>query len=212
MNCCQCQGIEELFNERLVSSELDTYRRNGPNKSTRLLIQAILEHALPAGSLLDIGGGVGALQHALLEAGVSSASDVDASQAYLRAAGREAQRRGLDGRVAFFHGNFVEIADQIPPAEIVTLDRVICCYPDMQKLVDLSARRALRWYGLVFPRDDWWMVLGQRVANLFFRLQKRTFRLFTHPTQEVEAILTAGGLHRVYYTRTSIWQIVLYER
>ena len=142
MNCCQCQGIEDLFNEQLVSKELTQYRIKGPEKTTRMMIDALKTGGIQGLSLLDIGGGVGAVQHELIEAGLKHAIDVDASKSYIHAAREEATRRGIADRVSFQHGNFVDLAAQITPADIVTLDRVVCCYPDMEKLVGLSAARA----------------------------------------------------------------------
>jgi 2-polyprenyl-3-methyl-5-hydroxy-6-metoxy-1,4-benzoquinol methylase len=212
MNCCQCQGIEDLFNEKTVSKELAQYREKGPDKTTRLMIDAIKAHAIRGYALLDIGGGVGGIQHQLLDAGVDSAVDVDASQAYLQAARKEAQRRGLSDRIHFQHGNFVDLAHTIPPAEIVTLDRVICCYPDMEMMVNLSAARAKKLYGLVYPRDTWWVRAGLAVMNIYFRLRKNPFRTFAHPTKRVEALINSHGLKRHFYHRTLVWQVVVYAR
>ena len=124
------------------------------------MIDALKKQGVSGVSLLDIGGGVGAIQHGLLAAGVQNATDVDASKAYLAAARQEANRRGIADRVDFQYGNFVEMADKIEPADVVTLDRVICCYPDMEKLVSLSVERARQLYGLVYPRDTWWIKIG----------------------------------------------------
>jgi ubiquinone/menaquinone biosynthesis C-methylase UbiE len=212
MNCCQCQGIEELFNEKMVSKELDHYRAKGPDKTTRMLIDAIKAEDIRRLSLLDIGGGVGAIQHALLDAGVQNATDVDASQAYIRAAAKEAQRRGVAERVVFQHGNFIDLAAQIPPADIVTLDRVICCYPDMEKLVKLSLARAGKLYGLVYPRDTWWIKIGLRILNFIFRIQKNPYRTFVHPTQAVEAIVSSSGFKQRFYSQTLVWQVVVFSR
>jgi 2-polyprenyl-3-methyl-5-hydroxy-6-metoxy-1,4-benzoquinol methylase len=212
VNCCQCQGIEELFNDRLVEGELSRFRAQGPNKTTRILLDALQREGVQGCSLLDIGGGVGAVQYGLLEAGCQSATDVDASKAYLRAAREEAQRRGLAERISYQHGNFVDLAAQVPGADIVTLDRVICCYPDMEKLVSLSAARAQKLYGLVFPRDAWWMRIGFAIMNVIFKLQHSSFRIFPHPTQAVEALVASHGLRRVFYHRSSIWQVVVYTR
>lgn len=212
MNCCQCQGIEELFNDRLVDRELLRLRARGPSKETRMLIAALEGEGIRGYSLLDIGGGLGAVQYGLLEAGCQAATDVDASQAYLRAAREEAHRRGFADRVSYQHGNFVDLAPHIPAADIVTLDRVICCYPDMEKLVSLSAARAGKLYGLVFPRDAWWMRIGFAVMNIIFRLQRSSFRIFPHPTRAVEALVASHGLQRVFYRRSSIWQVVVYAR
>jgi SAM-dependent methyltransferase len=212
MNCCQCQGIEDLFNDQLVSKELAEYRAKGPGKTTRMLTGALEAAGVRGGSLLDIGGGVGAVQHELFAAGAQRATDVDASKAYLQAAQAEADRRGLADRVQFEHGNFVNLAPHIPPADIVTLDRVICCYPDMQHLVDLSAARAAKLYGLVYPRDTWLAKLGVWVINQLFRLQRKPFRTFVHPSQTVDAIVRSHGLRRRFAGGTLIWQVVVYSR
>ncbi len=212
MTCSQCQGIEELFSQQYVSKELSRYRKKGPDKTTRMLIHAIQEQDIQGLTLLDIGGGVGAIQHDLLDAGAQSATDVDASSAYINAAKEEAERLGLAGRVRHLHGNFVDIAEQIPSADIVTLDRVICCYPDMERLVSLSAKRARKLYGLVYPRDTWWMKAFLAIGNLLLRIRRSDYRSYSHATQAVEALVGKEGLKRRAYRQTLAWQVVVYSR
>ena len=212
MTCPCCQGYEDTFDTGTAEGDLRDYRRHGPDKTTRLLIEALKTFGIEGQSLLDIGGGVGVIQHELLKSGATSATHVDASSAYLQAAKQEAERQGHADRVHQFHGDFVALAPQIPQADIVTLEKVICCYPDMNALVGLSAARAARLYGVVFPRDTWWWKIGGRVANLFLRLQRSSFRIFVHPTDGVEAVVRRNGLERRYYRRTLIWQIVVYAR
>lgn len=212
MNCCQIQGIEELFSKQFVTRELSRYRSKGPDKTTRLLTKAIEDAGVQGLTLLDIGGGVGAIQHELIASGVDQATDVDASTAYLEAARDEAQKRSLADRVTFRHGNFVDLAADIPAADIVTLDRVICCYPDMNRLVDLSAARARKLYGLVYPRETWWVRTGLAVQNFFLRMRKSPFRTYSHPTRSVETILEKYGLKQRFYRRTMIWQVAVYAR
>jgi len=212
MYCSQCQGIEELFNLQFVTKELSRYRLKGPVKTTRMLIDALKEAGIQELTLLDIGGGVGAVQHELFSAGVHSATSVDASTAYITAARTEAQRRGYAERVSYHHGNFVDLAGDIASADIVTLDRVICCYHDMEKLVDLSAARTRKLYGLVYPRDTWWMKIGLALGNITFRLRRSHYRIYPHPTQAVEALLKGHGFKRRSYRRTLVWQVVVYTR
>src|SRR5712692_817887 len=135
MSHCHCEAMERRFDIQRVRRELTQYHRHGAAKATRLLIEALAAESLEGVALLDIGGGVGAIQHVLVPAGLSSALDVDASAAYLAVASQEAERRGLAERIRFAHGNFVELASTIPPADLVTLDRVICCFNDMPALV-----------------------------------------------------------------------------
>jgi len=212
MNCCQCQGIEELFSREYVTGELKRYRRKGPDKTTRMLVEALEAQGLSGLTLLDIGGGLGAIQHALLNDGVASATHVDASAAYLEAAQEEAERRGIAGRVRYEHGNFVELADGLSPADIVTLDRVICCYDDMRRLVGSSTRLASRYYGVVYPRDTWWVRVALAFENLFMQLRKNPFRAFVHPTRDVEALIHASGLKRQFHRQTLVWQVAVFSR
>src|SRR5215470_5736277 len=149
MSHCQCDGIESCFNPKRVTRELARYRRNGPLKNTSLLAEALQAQGVAGLTLLDIGGGVGAIAHALLKAGARQAADVDASAAYLVVAREEAERRGLADRITFQHGDFVTLAPTIPSADVVTLDRVICCYDDMAALVGMALARAEKLDGVV---------------------------------------------------------------
>jgi predicted TPR repeat methyltransferase len=209
---CQCQGIEALFDARAVQKELQHYRRKGPAKTTQILIGALNRETTAGRTLLDIGGGLGAIQHALLEAGAAQATSVEASPAYLQAAQEEAGRRGQAGRISYRSGNFVDLAPEIPPADIVTLDRVICCYDDMEKLVALSAERAGTLYGVVYPRDTGWIRLAMRLLNLFFRARRCSYRSFIHPTAAVSQLVESKGLQQVFFHQTLVWQVVVYAR
>lgn len=211
MDCCQIQGLEEVFSQPVVDKELKRYRSKGPIKTTRMLIDAIEAEDVAGMTLLDIGGGVGAVQHALLRDGLQHATDVDASAAYLDATRSEAQRRGLVDQITYHHGNFVDLAGEIPAADIVTLDRVICCYNDMERLVSLSAAKAKVRYGLVYPRYTWWLKVAMWIGNRFLSLRKSSYRMFLHPNSAVEAILERNGLKRCFYNHTLIWQVAVYS-
>jgi magnesium-protoporphyrin O-methyltransferase len=212
MQCCQCQAAEHLFNERMARADLRHYRRRGPSKTTQLLVRALEAQGIEGLSLLDIGGGIGAIQHALLAAGASRATDVDASSAYLAAAREESERLGHGDRATYLHGNFADMEANVPPADIVTLERVICCYSDMPALVGASAAKAQRFYGLVYPRDAWWTRLGGRVINGIQWLRRDAFRFFVHPNAAVDAAVRGRGLARQYHALAGPWQVVLYER
>ncbi len=209
---CQCEGIEQCFNSRRVTNDLESYRTRGLARSTRLLIEALRAQGVEGLTLLDIGGGVGGIIHALLRAGAREATDVDASTAYLAAAREEAARQGMADRITFAHGDFVALAPSLPAADIVTLDRVICCYDDMPALVKLSAERAEKLYGVVYPRDTWWIRLYIRLENVIQRIRRAPMRFFVHPTAAVEARIRAQGLERRFYKTAGPWQVVVYAR
>jgi 2-polyprenyl-3-methyl-5-hydroxy-6-metoxy-1,4-benzoquinol methylase len=212
MDCCQCQGIEAEFNRKTAARQLRRYRENGLAKTTVMLTDALTREGVDGMTLLDIGGGIGAIQHELLAAGAKAATNVEASTAYIEAAREEAGRRGQADRVAYHPGDFVDLAPGIGPADIVTLDRVICCYHDMGELVGASSARAQRLYGLVYPRDTWWTRLGITLLNLVLWVQRSPFRTFIHATQEVDAVVRGNGLERRFYEKTLVWQVVVYAR
>lgn len=214
MTCNQCQGIDREFNVKRVNKQLTRYRKEGPANTTRQLIDAISKskHGLKGITLLDIGGGLGGIQHALIDQGAVSATHVDASSAYVKAAQEEAIRREIDDRITFLRGDFVDLAESIPTADIVTLDRVVCCYDDMQSLVKLSAEKANKLYGLVFPRDLWLIRVFLPVANFFLSLTGTPFRIFVHRTEHVDKIVREQGLEPNYYQKSGFWQILVYSR
>ena len=212
MNCPQCVGIEQLFNDAEADAELRRFRKRGPRKTTRLLIEGVTEAGVTGRTLLDVGGGVGAVHLGLLAAGAKHALDIDASSAFIRTARQEAESRGLADRVTHRFGNFAEMAAEIPTADVVTLDRVICCYHDVEALLGLSARRASSTLGMVFPRDIMRARFMNRLLNLRRRLAGSPFRTFIHPRSRIEEILGSCGLESIFQRRTFFWQVGVFRR
>lgn len=211
-NCC-CQGVDQIFGEKTARHDLRRYHKRGPSKPTRMLLDAVQREGVQNATVLDIGGGIGVIQQELLDAGAESATSVEASAAYVRVAREEAQRRGRADRISYREGDFVALADRVEPADVVTLDRVICCYPDMESLVGRSADRARRLYGLVYPQERWWVATGIRATNLLMRLLRRGFRAHLHPTAAVDAAALSHGLTpRLTRRAGSVWQVAIYAR
>lgn len=208
--CPQCLGIEREFDAEWARRDLRDYRRRGASKSTRLLTDELIRQGVVGTTVLDIGGGVGAILHALLDAGAARASAVEASTAFVRASAEEAERRGLADRIEHRLGDFVSLAKDIPAADIVTLDRVVCCYRDAASLVAASAGRARRLYGLVYPRRAWWLRIGFALGNIVLRLRGSLFRVFLHPTESVEGVLGRMGFRRVFHSGRGMWQVAVY--
>jgi magnesium-protoporphyrin O-methyltransferase len=208
---CECGFSYRDFDDKTARRELKAYRRSGPDRSTRILLDLIEAERGDASSLLDIGGGVGAIHHELLEAGFASATDVDGSAAFVAASREEAERRGHAARLTHRQGDFVRLAPEIEAADVVTLDRVICCYPDMPALVGLSAARARRLYGLVHPRDDWWMRVAVAIPNFFNRLFRKQ-PIYLYRTRDVDRTVERAGLALRAERRTLAWRVSLYAR
>ena len=213
MSCCtHCRAADALFDAASARKDVARYRRRGPDRTTRLLLTAIRETGLRGASLLDIGAGVGVIQHELLGTEVASATHVEASSASIDAARAEGEHRGNTGRVDYLHGDFVDVAARIAPADIVTLDRVICCYPDVHRLVTTSVEKARSIYAFSIPRDRWYVRVVLALENLFWRLRGSDFRTFVHPVAGVEHVLTSRGFLRRFHRRTLAWHVALFVR
>ncbi|MEX1247616.1 MAG: class I SAM-dependent methyltransferase [Anaerolineales bacterium] len=211
--CCpQCEGIELMFDEESVDNDARTYRAEGPDETTVWLLDELKRHGVKGSTVLDIGGGLGAIQHELLKNGASSSVHVDASSAYIEGAKREAKRRKLSDKIEFHHGNFVDLAPELAPADIVTLDKVICCYHDMPRLVRASARLAEKYYAIVVPRDRWLFRVAARLMNFGLRIFRNPYRMFVHPHKKIEGILRKAGLKHSYSRDNFLWHVAVYIR
>ena len=208
---CAC-AIGNEFGERQARRDLAAYRRSGPDRTTAWLIDGLAAGGVAGATVLDIGAGVGAVHLALLEAGAVSAVDVDGSPAFVDVARAEARRVGRADDVRHETGDFVALASMIAPADLVALDRVVCCYPDMDALIRQSVARARRRYGLVYPLDTWWIRAGAAVLNTVARLARQRTRAYVHRTREVDALVRAGGFEPRVRRATLFWQVVVYER
>lgn len=211
-DCC-ATDYDALFDGRAARRELSAYRRKGAGGTTARLLSSINDAGSVVGAtVLDIGGGVGVIGAELLRAGAASLTDVDYSRAYLAAARSEMERRGYGDRATFVHGDFVRVADEIEPADVVTLDRVLCCYTDWVSLVDRSVERARRLYGLVYPVDRWWMRLSVGIVRGVTRLFGQVPPFRVHPERAVDARIRAAGFEPILEARGFAWQTVLYRR
>src|SRR5439155_17533458 len=118
---------------------------------------------------------------------------VDASSAYLTAASNEAARRGRSEAIRFVHGDLLTVASQLPAATIVTLDRVICCYPRYAPLLEESLRHAERCFAFSYPRDVWYVHWGVAAENAVCRLRRNPFRAFVHPVERMTHTIQRAG-------------------
>ncbi len=212
MPCECCKITNDQFGQDTAEADLREYRRKGPAKQTRLILDAIRSLGLKDASLLDVGGGIGAIYHELMKDSVSRATHVDASTAYLAAAREETEKRGNAGKVDFVHADFTDVAETVPQADVVTLDRVVCCYPDYKSLLKAAASRSSRALVMAYPRENGLSRFIIAVMDWFLKISRNPFRVFVHPVAEMNALLRAEGLHRVTLSRLFVWEVALYQR
>jgi hypothetical protein len=207
--CCEPRVYERIFGASQARRDARRYRRRGLGRTSRDLVE--LAGDVAGASILEVGGGVGAIQLELLAAGAARATDVELSGEYEGEAQKLLTERGLSERVERRVGDFV--AEPAEPHDVVVMHRVVCCYPDVDALVGTAASRAERRLVLTYPQERWWTRAGARLLNVSLRLFGSRFRVFVHPVRRVTAAAAEGGLAPGERRRRGIlWESVAYER
>jgi magnesium-protoporphyrin O-methyltransferase len=207
-----CGTADQQFTAQKAETELQQYRRDGPRATTRLLRDLLGKAELVDHTLLDVGGGIGALTFELLERGVARAMLVDASAAYIASATEEAARRNKSAIVRFVHADFLDVAGQLPPAGIVTLDRVVCCHPDYERLMSAAISLSSGWLALSYPKDRWYVRAALAFENLMRRLKRNPFRTFVHSPVALQTLLARSGFQLIEQRGTFVWRVQVWRR
>ena len=214
MPCCSAfeTAAEQQFTAKKAVQELTRYRRNRIGATTRLLRDGVVRAGLNNGTLLDIGAGIGALTFELLDRGITEAVVVEASSAYLAASRDEAIRRHQGTSVRFVGGDFLNVAETLPNANVVTLDRVVCCYPWYEPLLETALRRAGNGLALSYPKDRWYVRGVVRIENAL-RSRRTSFRTFVHPVAQMQQRIERAGFDLVERRSTTVaWTADVFVR
>jgi hypothetical protein len=213
-SCCVRQSdYRRLFRTSMARRDARRYRRKGLDRAARRLVAAVVARGVDGARVLEGGGGVGAIEIELLEAGAAEAVNVELSSAYEGEAAALLRERGLDGRVEFRTGDFVMDARTLPQADVVVLHRAVCCYPDGQAFVRAAAGRATRLLAITVPRERPLIRVGFGAINLFLRVRGCGFRTFVHPLSELVDAADSQGMRPVPVDGTGlVWQLALFER
>lgn len=208
MGCSCCafgSTADQHFDRKKVEKELAQYRRKGPGPTTQRLRDGLVSAGLREGTLLDVGGGLGILSFELLDAGFSRAVVVDASAAYLAAATQEAARRGRSASTELVHADFLAVAGRMDTSNVVALDRVMCCYPSFEPLLQQALDHADRGFAISYPRDRWFVRAWNWLENAMRRRSGNPFRTFIHPPAEMMQVVERAGFRLASRQRTRAW-------
>ena len=240
MPCCDRNGCDRLFRGRLVDLDRRAFETSGLNRRQRLLLgdplasgaggasgrpksgirrAATAAAAAPTGdaaapgTLLDIGAGIGALAIAFLGRGGGQATIVDLSRDSLAAARELAAAHGVRDRLEVRYEDALH-AD-LEPADVVTLDRVICCDPQGPELLARAAALSRRTLAFSYPSTaGWfrWLAIGRRLLNDAMRLFGMRYRFYLHDEEAVMAAATSHGHRPIHDERVGLMRVLRLER
>lgn len=172
---------------------------------------ALVGKGITGASVLEFGGGVGGLSMDLLAAGAATATNVELSTAYRDASSALALEAGLEDRFQLLAGDAIELASEIDDADIVVMNRVVCCYPDGDDLMDVAVDKARRWLGVSFPTVH---AVSRVVIGAENWLRKRRgsdFRAFVHPKSTFTRPESAG-FSEILRRTGPFWSTRVWER
>ena len=213
MNCCAAINTDTgRFFSRFAGLHQLRFRLFGFEQTQRQLILGIRDGGIEGATLLEIGCGPGYLHRALLRSGASRSTGVDLSAGMLAIAQAAAEAEGLAARTDYRQGDFTQISDEVPDADVVVLDKVICCYPDWGSLVDRSLRKTRRLYACTIPRDRALTRAGLKVMSWGLHGIGCCYQPFIHDAAQIDARILAGGFRRTYEARTAGWLSRVYAR
>ena len=181
--CREPRVYGRIFGASQARRDARRYRSRGLGRTSRDLVE--LAGDVSGASVLEVGGGIGAIELELLAAGAERATDVELSGEYEAEAQKLLAERGLSDRVERRVGDFV--AEPVDAHDVVVMHRVVCCYPDVDGLVGVAADRTRRRLLLTFPQERWHTRAGIRVLNIFMRISGSEFRVFVHPLARMDA-------------------------
>jgi 2-polyprenyl-3-methyl-5-hydroxy-6-metoxy-1,4-benzoquinol methylase len=211
--CCQPpRGYTNVFSQRAARRDAKRYRRDGLDETAEEMTSFLRERGIAGASVLEIGGGIGAIQLELLKAGASRATNLELSPEYEDVAGELAREQGVAEQVERRLGDVVSEPALAGDADAVVMHRVVCCYPDYDALVGAAAERARRYLVMSFPRSRWAIRAGFSLVNLGARLLRWEYRTWVHPPQGVVGAAEGRGLRVTSESRGRIWQVAALER
>lgn len=185
--------------------------------STRLLAE-IDAVGLDGRTVLDVGCGAGDLALGALARGATRSTGIDLGHGAIDEARRLAEARGLADRSSFSVGDGSKAP--LPTSDVVVLNRVACCYPDIDRLLTNTLSAAVHVYAFTAPVDRGLIGLGlrlvSRIGNIWFAVRRRRYRgyrTYVHDVAAIDARVRAEGFEPVVRGRRRVvWELAVYTR
>jgi 2-polyprenyl-3-methyl-5-hydroxy-6-metoxy-1,4-benzoquinol methylase len=210
VSCCAREGYDEFFGTKQARRDARRYRRRGLDRAARWIAETMKERGVAGATVLEPGGGVGAIEIELLKAGAAHSTVVELSAGYDEEARELAREAGVEDRIERRHGDFA--ANGVPRVDVVVMHRVVCCYPDYERLLDAAAKRAQRILVFTHPPQNPLAVLAFGAVNLLMSVRGKEFRAFVHPPEELVEVVRRNGLEPFARKRLGFWRGVAFAR
>ena len=211
-SCCNPRGCDRFFGRRFARRKAARYRKRGLDKTAVRMVGFLEAHGIEAATVLEVGGGLGEIEIELVQRGAEHALNLELSPAYDDEAATLLRETGLEDRIERRLHDIAADPDAVEPADVVVLNRVVCCYPDYERLLAAAADHSRRLLVFSYPRRNLVSRIGVKAQNLLFGLLRKEFRVFAHPPAAMFAVLEQRGLRRTFAHHGLVWQVAGLER
>jgi 2-polyprenyl-3-methyl-5-hydroxy-6-metoxy-1,4-benzoquinol methylase len=206
--CCAPDDYQSVFSGRFARRQSKRYRRRGLTPAAHGIVDFATAQGIAGATVLEIGGGVGQVHIELLRRGAAHVTNLELSENYEAEAARLLEQAGLTGRVTRRFLDVAQAPDEVEPADVVVLHRVVCCYPDYARLLSVAAGHARRTLVYSHPAANVVNRFEFGAENLYRRLTRNDFRAFIHPPDGMVRAAQSDGMAVAYRQQSRVWDVV----
>ena len=210
--CCDPRGCDAFFGRRFAERTAKRYRKRGLDKTARRMVAFLEGRGVEDATVLEIGGGIGEIQLELLKRGAARATNLELSPGYDDEARTLLREAGVEQRSERRIHDIAGGGDGIEPADVVVLHRVVCCYPDYERLLTAAAEHSRRLLVFSYPRRNPISRAVVATQNLLFTALRKEFRTFAHPPSAMLDVVAKRGLRRTFSHHGAVWHVAGLER
>ena len=206
-----CCGADQLFDQKTAKKQYKSYLKKGPSKVTKRLIEQ-LKKVGAENALIDVGGGIGAIQWWFLENGGQRTYGMDASTAYTAVAKEHAEKKSWTDQAEFFIGDFTDLKENVSRVDHVTMDKLICCYPDYRAILEGAAEKANKSIHISYPMDGIIADIFRGMGVIFMKLKGSSFRPYVHKVKDLRQKLNELGFEKQEGSISFPWHVEAYVK
>jgi SAM-dependent methyltransferase len=213
---CACPAdarIARHFDAK-VAERLAQCRDPGLVAVSERLSDALLSLDPTGRTVLELGCGRGGLLLRQVQAGATRATGVDLSSAAIDAARDRFEQAQLSECAHLSVGDAARVP--LEPHDWVILDRVMCCYPDVERLLANTLPAARQIYAFTVPTSRGWRGVIARLEewleNAWNSLRGQPCPGYVHSLDLIEERLVNAGFRLRHRDRQRLWHIAIYER
>jgi len=202
-----------MFDSRTAQADLDEYLEDGLGPlESRMVGELCSLGAIEGARVLEIGGGIGAIQAELLQSGAAVGEVIELVAAYRAYAGRLAEQRGFADRTSWRVHDILADPSAVEAADVVVMNRVVCCSADGPELAAAAAALTRRALVLSYPRSTRLTRFAAAAQRAAYRLFGRQYRAFAWPEQRLVTAAASGGLMEASRGGGLIWRYLVMLR